>query len=259
MPAPQAVCPDRYKAPSRECRPPISAWPPGASPAVQGETSRRGPARRERRGTDQIRADGILAIFFQIEQGVADRPRQLRRDCSSDFSLQTWTIFQYSGSLVSGVDDRPLPAAARIDCVRVLELEEVLDDAADLALQFAPLRFAQPLDLLRQVLPIESLVRAGAAARPQRFGLLLRPGDKILIVKRHWRVSRLRLGREPVVKNLIRGIGGAAHCLGIDIVQFAVFFEIGDCIFDAAAVFLTDNAAELGPQAGTRLNPSLHL
>src|SRR4051812_41947622 len=56
-------------------------------------------------------------------------------------------------------------------------------DPVDLAAQLAPVGPGQAVDLLRQVLPVERLVRAAPRRGPQSLGLLLGPGNEILVVQ----------------------------------------------------------------------------
>src|SRR4051794_36572051 len=65
----------------------------------------------------------------------------------------------------------------------MLKLDQVPENAPELARQGVPHRFAQILDLLGQVLPIERLVRAPPRRRAQRCGLRFGPGNEILIVE----------------------------------------------------------------------------
>src|SRR4051794_39474169 len=67
---------------------------------------------------------------------------------------------------------------------RESEIEQVPNDAMDLAVQFAPFADAQTLDLLGQVLPIDRLIGAAACGVAQRLGLLLGPGEEILVIEK---------------------------------------------------------------------------
>src|SRR3984893_13631736 len=70
-----------------------------------------------------------------------------------------------------------------------------------------PLRRAQALDLLGEILQIQQLVRAAARGRAQRLGLLLRPGRKIVLVERlQIRHDRLNMASAALQRKPLRPI-----------------------------------------------------
>src|SRR5579862_6867835 len=70
------------------------------------------------------------------------------------------------------------PTGARIDCLRMFEFNQVLDDLPNAAAKFSAKGSTQILDLLGKVLPIDRFVRAGARSA-KRLGLLPGPGKKV--------------------------------------------------------------------------------
>ena len=80
------------------------------------------------------------------------------------------------------LDDRSHPIESRIGGRRVFELEQMLDDANDLAAHGIALALAQILDLLGDAFAVEPII--SPAHRPQHLSLVLRPGVVIVIVAR---------------------------------------------------------------------------
>src|SRR5437016_2978420 len=82
-------------------------------------------------------------IQFSVFSELADSPTRsalhLPSDGSGDLSLKAWTIFEHDLNFVPGVINRIDPAPSWVCRSRIFEFQHVLDDPADLALQFAPL------------------------------------------------------------------------------------------------------------------------
>ena len=81
------------------------------------------------------------------------------------------------------LDDRVAPAGAGVPGARVLQLQAVLDDPAQLAAHGVALARAQVRHLLDQVGKIEVEVRAQFAEPAQSLRLGPGPGVKILLVQ----------------------------------------------------------------------------
>jgi hypothetical protein len=86
-------------------------------------------------------------------------------------------------SISPGVDDGDHPLAPWLGARRVLELEEMLDDALELAFHRPLLLAAQVLHLLGQMQQVERTVPALIGEAAQRRRLVARPGVEILLVK----------------------------------------------------------------------------
>src|SRR5207248_8350395 len=82
----------------------------------------------------------------------------------------------------SSIGDAVHPIEARLLGRRVSKLQEMFDDAADLAADCVALALAQIFDLLGDVLAIEPVVRDRHGS--QDLGLVLRPGVEIILVAR---------------------------------------------------------------------------
>ena len=79
-------------------------------------------------------------------------------------------------------DDLTLPMTSRFGEPRVFKLQQIFDDVLTERLAGMQLAVSQILDLLGNVLDIETVCAGPAAA--QQFRLLLRPGIEILVVER---------------------------------------------------------------------------
>ena len=124
------------------------------------------------------------------------------------------------------------PALARRNSRRERELEQMPNDAMDLAVQFAPFGEAQTLDLLSHVLPIyrligDRLIAAGtrigsvAGGGAQRLGLRFGPGEEILVIEKrrvfHARSQnglRDRMAASYRLVNLTSPVGSASRRSG---------------------------------------------
>src|SRR5438045_1933417 len=107
---------------------------------------------------------------------------------------------QFVGKRFARVVDCLHPANARLLGSRIGELEEMVDDASDLAADRVALALAQVLDLLGDALAIESVVRR--RHRAQHLGLVLRPGVEIVLAARSVR------HHHPLIPGANHGAGG---------------------------------------------------
>src|SRR5579883_2956610 len=135
-------------------------------------------------GADAGEGGGVeLAVFFEVRNRDLDGAVGFRRDQTRNIASQARAVFEKALDFQPRLPDGSAPAVARRDGRRVSKLCMVLDDPRNPAAQRRTLRDAQPFDLLGKVLPVEPPVRAAVRRRAQRRGLLLRPGDEILVVE----------------------------------------------------------------------------
>lgn len=78
--------------------------------------------------------------------------------------------------------DRVLSAGAGFVGTSELKLQQVLGDAGELRGKYPAVAFAQAVDLLGQVLEIEIGDCPTCHLAPQKFCLLLRPGEEVTLV-----------------------------------------------------------------------------
>src|SRR3954454_18312475 len=91
--------------------------------------------------------------------------------------------------------DEPLPAGLRAG--RMIELEQVDQQAADLADGGVATLAAHVLDLLRQVLEVERAITALGGELAERFGLVPCPGVEVAVVEVAERRTHTGLSMRP--------------------------------------------------------------
>lgn len=115
------------------------------------------------------------------------RYRRLFSDEPLYLAPQTRAVPEDVLDLDTRITNRLLPASPWLGRGRRIEFEVVAKNPPELRAKRGALRFAQALDLLGKVLPIERQVGARILGPPQRSGLLFGPQQEIAIVQIvHW-------------------------------------------------------------------------
>src|SRR4051812_4914050 len=120
-------------------------------------------------------------MFLQGNHGTAPGTGIDRGDGGLD-------LVSYGGrhmvtDVTARVEHREQPSAPRIGGRRVLQLQQVLQDALDLASYGQQLALAQILDLFGQMLEVERAVPALARQTAQRIRLVAGPLVEVLVVE----------------------------------------------------------------------------
>jgi hypothetical protein len=99
-----------------------------------------------------------LVVFLEILDREFNSTSRVFCDQLRNLARQAGIFSQDPIDFCPRLADRPPPTLTRIDSRRVRELDQVLYDPRDLALNAHPERIAQILDLLGEVLPVQRLV-----------------------------------------------------------------------------------------------------